>query len=223
MTILIDGEALPKIPSTVRGVFQRYPSLVTEASSFLHNPQTHIDNPSRTLYVSQKEYAVVSQSESQLSVVGSDDATTCHIVILHNKRHSLFSVAHIDSANNIEALTRIVADTIGDSEVDENLSLDLYMVGGYTDERCTSELLTLELLHFYHELPVIIKLYLLCVGELNTQVKNGVNWPIIYGVSVNFTLEYFHILPASFALLTRGPCLALRSSRFLGRADTVYR
>lgn len=223
MTVLINGEILSAVPSTVKEMFYKYSSLVAEASKFVHKPQLRVNSSIHTLYVTQKEYAVISQSESQFSAVGSDDATTCHIVIIHNKMHKLFSLAHIDSARNVEALTRVLADTIGSSEVDDNITLDLYVIGGYMDERCTSEMLTLKLLQFYHEIPLKIKLCLFCVGELNTQVKNGVNWPIIYGTSVSFNEECFSVHPATFSISTRGPSLPLRSSRFLGNVDTIFR
>ncbi len=38
--------------------------------------------PVKCLYVGQREYATLQHSDPFIDIVGSDDATTCHIVLL---------------------------------------------------------------------------------------------------------------------------------------------
>jgi protein N-terminal asparagine amidohydrolase len=38
--------------------------------------------PVKCLYVGQREYATVQHNDPFIDIIGSDDATTCHIVLL---------------------------------------------------------------------------------------------------------------------------------------------
>lgn len=63
----------------------------------------------------------------------------------------------------------------------------------------------------FHRHPVEIDLTLACVGELNTTIRGGIHWPMIYGVGVN--VKTGEIFPATFP--DKGPDLALRCARQL--------
>lgn len=56
-----------------------------------------------------------------------------------------------------------------------------------------------------------IDLTLACVGELNTTVRGGIHWPMVYGIGVN--TKTGEIFPATFP--DKGPDQALRSARYL--------
>ena len=49
-----------------------------------------------------------------------------------------------------------------------------------------------------------------CLGDLNTIIRAGMNWPVVYGVGVN--TETGELFPATFP--DKGPELGLRSARF---------
>ena len=108
------------------------------------------------------------------------------------------------------------------TEKNSDFHLELNIMGGYCDEMHKSEDLTLDLLHFYNQLPVKFQLKSLCVGSVNTRSSNGINWPIMYGVAVNVQSD-FVFCPAKFNLSVRGPSLSLRSSRFLSRQCLIDR
>uniref|UniRef100_A0A182TS13 Protein N-terminal asparagine amidohydrolase n=1 Tax=Anopheles melas TaxID=34690 RepID=A0A182TS13_9DIPT len=61
----------------------------------------------------------------------------------------------------------------------------------------------------FHKHPLEIDLTQSCVGELNTMVRDDINWPIIYGVGVN--IKTGEIFPANFP--DKGPDLPLRMAR----------
>lgn len=63
----------------------------------------------------------------------------------------------------------------------------------------------------FHKHPVEIDLTLACLGELNTTIRGGIPWPIIYGVGVN--TKSGEIFPATFP--DKGPDQALRLARHL--------
>ena len=63
----------------------------------------------------------------------------------------------------------------------------------------------------FHKQLVEIDLTLCCVGELNTTLRAGVNWPLIYGIGAN--IKTGEIFPATFP--DKGPDQQLRSARHL--------
>ena len=48
----------------------------------------------------------------------------------------------------------------------------------------------------FHKQPIEVDLTTACVGELNTTIRGGIHWPIIYGVGVN--VKTGEIFPATF-------------------------
>ena len=243
MTIIIEGQTLSRLPASVDDLFVQFPSLKNDATKLVSRPAQRIDSSTeKILYVTQKEYAIVTANDERISILGSDEgqfiswemfdtlfklfysnptATTCHILILENPAESVLCLAHVDSADNLQSLTNMVIDVLGNSNISTTV-LELSFYGGYVDERMQSENLTLDLLAFYHQLRVQIRLKAACVGPANTVFRDGINWPIIYGIAVDIRSE-FSIIPATFDLHVRGPCLPLRSARLFCNKETLYR
>lgn len=222
MTILIENRPVSLLPDSVAEIYSRFPHLEAEAKKLVLKPLNVIDKPERVLYVTQKEYAVLKSDDPNISIMGTDDATTCHIVIMINRNESSACLAHVDSCDNLDRLTRMVLDILGHQNEGSDSHLELSILGGYRDEQHKSELLTVDLLQFYHQLPVKFQLQSLCVGAVNTRCADGINWPIIYGATVDLHSD-FAICPAKFSLDVRGPCLSLRSSRFLSNRCSLHR
>ena len=78
--------------------------------------------------------------------------------------------------------------------------------------------MSVHLLASFHKHPVEIDLTLACVGELNTTVRGGIPWPMIYGVGVN--VKTGEIFPATFP--DKGPDQALRFARYLTGVLQVF-
>lgn len=222
MTITIGSQLVSQLPDDLAEIYRRFPSLEAEATKLALKPVLVVDKPEKVLYVTQKEYAVVRSDDQNISVVGTDDATTCHIVVLINREESTACLAHIDSTDDFDNLSKMVLDSIGHQDINSDFHLELLILGGYQDEQNKSEILTLELLEFYQQLPVKFKLKTFCVGSVNTKPVSGTNWPIIYGATLNLQSD-FAISPAKFSLNVRGPCLPLRSSRFLSKQCSLSR
>lgn len=222
MTIIIDSQPVSQIPDTVSEIYRRFPVLESDAAKLLLKPLHFVDKPEGVLYVTQKEYAVLSDNDENISIMGTDDATTCHIVVIINRQQSTACLAHIDSTDDVDELYRMVLNILGNEEKKSDSCLELSILGGYNDEMHKSEVLTLDLLQFYNQLPVKFKLVSFCVGSVNTRTNYGINWPILYGATINLRSE-FAITPAKFSLSVRGPCLSLRSSRFLCSESLLHR
>ncbi|EFX77324.1 hypothetical protein DAPPUDRAFT_305857 [Daphnia pulex] len=204
MPVLIGSEPISQLPETVEEIYKSFPFLEAEALKLVQSPLRVIDKPEGVLYITQKEYAVLHSSDENFSIVGTDDATTCHIVVLVNREESSVCVAHIDSTDDLEdELARMVFDVLGQQNMKNDFPLELSIMGGYCDEMRKSEVLTLDLLHFYNQLPVKFQLKSLCVGSVNTRSSNGINWPIMYGAAVNIHSD-FVISPAKVYHSTEG-------------------
>jgi protein N-terminal asparagine amidohydrolase len=95
--------------------------------------------------------------------------------------------------------------------------IELQLIGGFSDARHYSEELFYNVMTSFHKHPVEIDLTLACVGELNTTIRGGIHWPIIYGIGVN--TKTGEIFPATFP--DKGPDQALRCSRYLTGVSQV--
>lgn len=80
------------------------------------------------LYVNQMEYAVVRDADERVTVIGSDKAVTCHIVIFHHQDSNGVAVAHFDGFScDLSHLTNMVTDLLRGSA---NKTVDVYAIGG---------------------------------------------------------------------------------------------
>ena len=70
----------------------------------------------RCVYVGQREMAVASAEDAAgVQLLGSEDATTCHVVVLRDAAAGVTGLAHIDSdePGQFLALERAVRDRSG--------------------------------------------------------------------------------------------------------------
>lgn len=63
--------------------------------------------------------------------------------------------------------------------------IELYLVGGYSDKQFYSEQIFYEAMEIFHLHSTDIKLILACVGDANTIIRNGIPWPVAYGVGIH--------------------------------------
>ena len=200
------------------------------------------------LYVQQGEMGIASPDEDFIQYLGSSDATTCHILIIRDAVTGVSGVAHIDSVNAshlndfIHKLKHLANEknvaknaTSGgndakegskpcDKRSDESKAFELFVIGGYEDERGTSEELSMELLKYLMDSREIFLMKILAIGSLNTTsiVTDSVsssshNAPILYGAAIQISSG--HVVPAHFSY--RGPDETIRHLKlsFCGHRD----
>ena len=103
MVLIINGYEIIS-PVTVSDLDTKYLVLKEASLSVLSRPAKQVDTKEKCLYVGQREMAVVAPGDN-VSMVGSEDATTCHIVIIRDVHTGVTGLAHLDSAYQSDFLT----------------------------------------------------------------------------------------------------------------------
>ena len=113
------------------------------------------------LYVGQREMACVERNDPLISTIGSDDSTTCHIVLLVDAENGNCSLCHFDGSDNKEAilmmihsLKRLKYKSDFNKRKEEPNEFDLFMMGGFVDDRNMSEETSIDLIskNYFHSL-----------------------------------------------------------------------
>ena len=98
-------------------------SRLLASSTELQQPAEEVD---QTIYVGQREFAIVANDDPHgFHWLGSDDATTCHILVLDNQ--VAVALAHLDGCEtrqSIEAICRSLQEY-----APENSDYDVYLAG----------------------------------------------------------------------------------------------
>ncbi|RDD37066.1 Protein N-terminal asparagine amidohydrolase [Trichoplax sp. H2] len=165
----------------------------------------------KVLYVAQREYAVVQFSDDNVQIMGSEDATTCHIVIIRHTGCGTTALGHFDGTNVGDSLNRMIA-TIQVYADKSNISgrLEIHIIGGFKDSKGLSLQLSLEIIGALASSAFDLHLVTPCFGEINDTVRDdGEHMPIIYGAGID--IQSGVISWASFS--DKGPDEIIRHSR----------
>jgi len=218
MVLIIDGFDVGQDIPSLSQLFERHQLLKANSVSLINRESRRVEASESYIYVGQKEAAVVGPSDS-VGMIGSEDATTCHIVILRDSESGVTGLAHLDSEepNDFLTLERAVRDRRGvrsvTRELEETMEYEVSILGGYSDENSTSEEITEMLLTVMQGLKAIFRLKLACLGQINTEIKEGVAWPRIYGGGV--IVETGEVFAATFPY--HGPDTDIRGLRLHAR------
>lgn len=208
MVLLIGGVKMDDVPNDSRSLYHMAPHLKDSAAQFT-SMKCQIIGPVELLYVTQREFAVCSPQDKNISIVGTDDCTTCMTIILRNPSSGAIALGHFESVcvDGIQSmLNRLQNVSIG---YFEQGPVHMHIFGSFSDSRGYSEELIYSVLHYAHKHPVEFDLVSACVGELNTTIRNDIPWPILFGVGVN--VKTGEIFPATFP--DKGPDIPLRHAR----------
>ncbi|XP_066186396.1 protein N-terminal asparagine amidohydrolase isoform X2 [Sylvia atricapilla] len=82
MPLLVNGVRVDLARPT-GDMIRAHPHL-EEKAKLLRSQPAQIVEPRGLLYVQQREFAVTTPKDGSVSILGSDDATTCHIVVLRH-------------------------------------------------------------------------------------------------------------------------------------------
>lgn len=208
MPLTLNGVVLEDLPLNIHSLFQTYPHFKESAAALCAQP-TKVVGPVGLLYVQQREYAVTVPHDKNVTILGSDDATTCHIAVLKHSGSGVVCLSHLDGCGLLDAasnMARSVQDlSIGYPEG----RLELHLIGGFQDPRGFSEELSLSILNAFHKQPIELELVTACICEINSRTTGGIHCPVIYGIGVN--VKTGEIFPATFP--EKGPEIPLRTAR----------
>lgn len=214
MPLIINGVVIDEMPTDTNTLIDTY-SNFKELSQTLVGQVPKVIGPVALLYVLQREYAIVTPHDKNISIIGTDDTTTCCIGVLRHTGSGVVCLAHFDGSelekleHNIENMIKRI------EEVNISLALteghfELHLIGGFNDSRHYSEELSLQLLYAYHKQHVNIELVTACICKLNNSIRGNINGPVIYGIGVN--VKTGELFPATFP--DKGPDIPLRSARY---------
>ncbi|XP_036997115.2 protein N-terminal asparagine amidohydrolase isoform X2 [Artibeus jamaicensis] len=200
MPLLVEGRRV-RLPQSAGDLVRAHP-LLEERARLLRGQSVQQVGPQGLLYVQQRELAVTSPKDGSISILGSDDATTCHIVVLRHTGNGATCLTHCDGTDTKAEVPLIMNSIKSFSNHTECGRLEVHLVGGFSDERQLSRKLTHQLL------------------KLNDREENENHFPIIYGIAVN--IKTAEIYRASFH--DRGPEEELRAARALtgGPMISIY-
>ncbi|CAG0884174.1 unnamed protein product [Darwinula stevensoni] len=209
MPLVVGGVVLENpLARETRSLIHAHPVFKETASSLCAMP-TKVVGPVGLLYVNQREMAATVPHDKNVSILGTEDATTCHMAVLRHSGSGAVGLTHFNGSWLDEGAAALVQRVQELSLGYPEGRLELHLVGGFHDSRGISEDIATQLLYAFHKLPMEIDLVLLCVGELNSTIRGGIHWPIIYGIAVN--VKTGEIFPATFP--EKGPDMPLRNAR----------
>ncbi|XP_050394354.1 protein N-terminal asparagine amidohydrolase [Patella vulgata] len=208
MPLFINDVKVEKIPSSI-SKFLSQQSHFEESAKVLCNGDTRVVGPEGLLYVGQREFGGTTSSDDVIQVIGSEDATTCHLVIIKHTGSGGACVGHFDGCGTSQGLKDMIHLVQNLSHGTSQGRLEIHLAGGFKDDRKLSAALSLEILNCLRIIPEDIHLMTACITDLNTTMKNGVPFPIIYGIAIN--IKTGEIFKAKFT--DKGPDQPLRSAR----------
>ncbi|OWR48479.1 putative asparagine amidohydrolase isoform 1 [Danaus plexippus plexippus] len=207
MVVVLNGVLADECPTSVRALLSAHPGYRDAAAQLLATAP-RVVGPQGLLYVAQRELAAVVPHDKNVSIIGSDDATSCIIVVVRHSGSGAVSLAHLDGSGTEEVAAAMVAKAQQLAAGYPEGRLELQMVGGFTDPRRYSDDLFANIMLSFHRLSEEIDLTLACCCELNTAL-GGSPSPLVTGVGVD--IRAGDMFPATFP--DKGPELPLRIAR----------
>ncbi|CAG9855640.1 unnamed protein product [Phyllotreta striolata] len=210
MVLVLNGVLQEDCPPDSRSLYHTHPIYRETAAQLLNVPNKIIGTVG-LLYVQQRELAATVPHDKNVSILGADDVTTCLIVVVRHSGSGAVAMAHLDGSGTDEAVCTMVQRVQELALGYPEGRIELQLIGGFNDPRHYSDEIFFNVINSFHKHPIEIDLTLACTGELNTTIRGGIPWPIIYGVGVN--VKTGEIFPATFP--DKGPDHSLRCARYL--------
>lgn len=101
MVLILDNKNQENSPVFIEDLFKSFPVYQETAKVFLSKEYKEI-GPKGLLYVGQCEFAVSVPEDKNVSIIGSDDATTCIIAILRHSKSGATALTHFDGTGCIK-------------------------------------------------------------------------------------------------------------------------
>jgi len=214
MVLLINGVPIDEAPRDMHQFFLQYPHF-KESAANLCSPKPQVVGPLGLLYVFKREFAVTYPHDNKVSLIGTDEVTTDLVIVVRHTGSGATAVSQFDQVFDDDLALLIQRVQAVSYHYDGRLELSV--VGGYTDNKSISHSLTTSTLQTLHKQRVDLDLVRCCVGELCTINRNGIPWPMVYGVGVD--IKTGHLFPATFT--DKGPDMDIRNARTLSRGKNV--
>ncbi len=110
MPLLINGVPIEEAPRDLRAFFNQFPHF-KESAAALCSMKPQVVGPLGLLYIFQREFAVTHPHDNKVSIIGTDDITTSHILILRHTGELMRSKEKIRALSNFARLVFWVSST----------------------------------------------------------------------------------------------------------------
>lgn len=97
MVLILDGKTQKNTPRRIKDFYEAFPTYRESARKFLSIGNKAI-GPKRLLYVGQCEFAASTPHDKNVIILGSDDATTCIIIVVRHSASGATALAHFDGS-----------------------------------------------------------------------------------------------------------------------------
>jgi hypothetical protein len=196
-----------------------YQNIQEANESFRNSPIHIVQTHEFSLYCNQQEFGI-DLPESEYEIIGSDDATTCHIILAsysaENDSEFLpqqrrWVISHLASVAGVQEFGNYfhqIALEIGQV----SHTFEIYLMGGFGDGGDQlSEKLSQEFINFFHSSPHIFQIRLFFTCEVNTisQQRSRDLSPRFYGCGYRKATN--SVVPMTFPIAARGPEYFTRS------------
>lgn len=197
-------------------VFKEHPQLCEDSKLYRKNLQKiKINKNDRVLFVHQREIVTIAPhlNKQNFTHVCTDDATTCHNVVLIEKTTRTISLGHFDGCSTHSGLETMFSEmnniiSLAGADI-SSIQYDLYLFGGFIDDKKYSEILFTELINYCAQSPFNVHLKIACCYSMNDIIVNSNHLPDIYGVAIHINNHNITIATC----LERGPDHMLRYAR----------
>lgn len=211
MPLIVDGKPVSSTFCSFADFSNKNPSFKEKANEFCNRPIQTIKSTG-LLYVMQREFSTVSRDDKNVIVIGSGDATTCHIVVLRNTASGLTSLGHFDGYDTSNGIKSMI-EAVTSGSVEGSGKIELGLFGGFLDNQGTSEELAVSILEVIQNHHESIHLTSACMVGFNDTIEKGLHKPIVFGVAVG--IQDGEIFPATFE--DKGPDECIRHARIFTR------
>ncbi|XP_059835349.1 protein N-terminal asparagine amidohydrolase [Hypanus sabinus] len=218
MPLLFNDQPI-SLPSSTWEFIECYSKLKESAETLKSKPAVKVDSKG-LLYIQQREFAATTPQDGSVSILGTEDSTTCHMVALRHTGCGATALGHCDGMDTAVCVSKMLNAVKSLSDGFSHGRYEVHLVGGFMDEGFLSQKLTLELLEALNSQPEKIHLETYCVTELNDVMKQNSHWPVIYGIAIN--VKTGDIFQATFP--EKGPDEDIRSARIFlaGPMMSIY-
>lgn len=219
MPLLIEGKTEQSCFRSFTDFAEKHPHFKDIADEFCKKPVQTVERRG-LLYITQGEYATVTKEDENVTVMGTEDATTCHMVVLRHTGSGVTSLGHFDGHDTSNGLKNMIASVMCSSKAN-GAKIVLHLFGGFLDDSNTSDRLTTSILEVIQNQDEPIHLSSACITGFNDTLDKGLHQPRTYGIGV--AVQGGEIFPAAFA--DKGPDEHIRHARNFsgfGRMVEIY-
>jgi len=215
MVLLVSGVPLEEAPQSVGQLYLQFGQL-REGARLVVDKRREVVGPTRSLYVSVREFAVTHSQDSKVEILGTDNLVNNVAIIMKNTASGSTLMSHVDrlTTDDLETMTSAL---ITDQAYSGNNRLQISIIGAFQDNKNVSQSQLIPVLAALQSSPVYLEVATLCVGECMTVVRDGTPLPLLSGVGVN--VKTGDIFPAVFR--EKGPDMDIRTARTLTGGEKV--